>query len=243
MSRLVLATYNVHGCVGRDRRRDPARIARVVRELDADVIALQEIEFEHDGPELLPGLDGYDVHLGATLRRRAGHYGNALLVRHAVRSVQRHDLSHGRREARGALDVVLDLALDGRRVELRVLATHLGLSPRERRGQVERLLRELEHGEHRDCAHTALLGDFNEWRAGARALRSIERTFGRAPRAASWPSRRPILALDRIWVRPHGALLELAVHDSALARSASDHLPVRALIDCASWPGSPPERA
>jgi endonuclease/exonuclease/phosphatase family metal-dependent hydrolase len=72
------------------------------------------------------------------------------------------------------------------------------------------------------------MGDINEWFPPSPGLRSMNRHLGPTPALPSFPSRLPVLALDRIWVRPRGALVALAVHRSALARIASDHLPVRA---------------
>lgn len=83
---------------------------------------------------------------------------------------------------------------------------------------------------------TLLLGDFNEWRAGsASALALLEPRFGPfGPHRPSFPSRLPFLALDRILGHPHGLVLGPQVHDTVLARVASDHLPIRARIDLAA---------
>ena len=76
---------------------------------------------------------------------------------------------------------------------------------------------------------TILLGDLNEWRRrGRSALRGLEPMFGVAPPILSFPSRRPIFALDRILGWPDGFIADLAVHDSPLARQSSDHLPLTA---------------
>jgi endonuclease/exonuclease/phosphatase family metal-dependent hydrolase len=78
-------------------------------------------------------------------------------------------------------------------------------------------------------------GDFNEWLPGSRSLRGLDRHFGVTPRFRTFPSRRPALALDRIWVHPPDALTDVAVHTTPLSRVASDHLPIRARI---TWPDS-----
>ena len=88
---------------------------------------------------------------------------------------------------------------------------------------------------------TILLGDFNEWRRrGRSALRGLEPTFGVAPSILSFPSRRPIFALDRILGWPEGLITDLAVHDTPLARRSSDHLPLTAKVNLAS--ATPAER-
>jgi len=224
-ARVVVATYNIHGCVGRDGNFDPARILDVLRELDADVIALQELrwrseEARHVLAEFGESL-GFRALTGPTLMRDDGHYGNALLTRFDVRDVSRMDLSVPGREPRGALDVQLDVGGS----PLRVIATHLGLRPAERRVQMHRLLaRANKHA----AMPLVLMGDLNEWFLWGRPLRWLKRHFGDAPAPATFPSGFPLLALDRIWCSPAGLLGKVTVHTSPRAKIASDHLPVRA---------------
>ncbi len=226
-ARLVAATYNVHGCIGGDGRRDRARTQAVLRELDADVIAVQELEWRPEAAlhmlETFAQQMGYTAIAGPTLLRADGHYGNALLTRLAVRQVKRLDLSVPGREPRGAIDAVLETE----RGAVRVLATHLGLRAGERRKQMQRLLAELAGG----SMPNVLMGDLNEWFLWGRPLRWLRAHFGRAPAPATFPARYPVLALDRIWVEPVGMLREIRVHRSALARSASDHLPLRGVLE------------
>jgi endonuclease/exonuclease/phosphatase family metal-dependent hydrolase len=220
----TVASYNVHRCIGTDRRHDPARIARVLRELDADVIGLQEVDSQFHGR--FDQLDYLARATGMLAVRGPAAFGNGVLSRRPVLTVRRIDLSVGPREPRGLLD--LDLA-DG----VRVLVTHLGLRGADRRVQATRILELL--GE--DCeAATVLLGDFNEWFRPGRVLRHLHVRLGRTPAAATFPSWRPFFALDRIWVQPRVALAHVGAHRSGLARVASDHLPVRAVIE---WPAAP----
>jgi len=225
--RLAVATYNVHRCVGRDGRYDPARTCSVIRELDADVVALQELEWQPEAALHL--LDefaqrtGYTPVAGPTLFRADGHYGNAVLTRLAVRRINRLDLTVPGREARGAIDVALETAVGA----MRVLATHLGLRAGERRAQTQRLLAELE----KRSMPAVLMGDLNEWFLWGRPLRRLRAHFGKTPAPATFPARWPVLALDRIWVEPARMLRDVRAHRSALAQAASDHLPLRAVID------------
>jgi endonuclease/exonuclease/phosphatase family metal-dependent hydrolase len=224
---VTVATYNIHRCVGRDRRFDPQRILDVLKSLDADVIALQEILWEpHDALHLLHHFAAqlkYRAIAGPTLLRRDGHYGNALLTRLDVQSVRHIDLSVGRHEMRGAIDAVLTGA-DG---SLRVVATHLGLWPSERRKQMRRLLAMLAG----DTAHpVVLMGDLNEWFLWGRPLRWLRAYFGHTPSPATYPARFPMFALDRIWTKPASELFCVERVDNEATRSASDHLPVRAVI-------------
>jgi endonuclease/exonuclease/phosphatase family metal-dependent hydrolase len=225
---IVVASYNVHRCVGTDGREDPSRIAAVVREIGADVVGLQEIESrdERTAPTQLDALSretGFCAVAGAARHHAAGGFGNALLTRLPIAAVRRVDLSVPKREPRGLLDVELDW--EGERV--RVLTTHLGLSGAERRVQILSVLGELHLERER---LTVLCGDFNEWLPGGRPLRALERRFARRRSPRTFPSWRPLFALDRIWVEPLDALATLRRHATRLARTASDHLPIVATI-------------
>lgn len=225
--RYTFATYNVHRCIGNDGRFDPERIAAVLRELKADIIALQELETRHEGGlqllELMSRATGLAAVAGPNILRDTGHFGNALLARAEVLAVRRADLSYGLNEPRDAIGVELNMA--GR--ALQVHATHLGLTPQERRYQIKRLLELMATGP----ARLALLGDINEWLPWARPLRWLHRRLGRAPALPTFPAALPLFALDRIWMNPREDLLDIAVHNSYLARTASDHLPLKALVE------------
>ncbi len=114
MRTVVVCSWNVHECVGRDGQRDPGRVATVMRGIDADVFALQEVHSDQraggplDQARFLADALGLDAVPGPTLDRRGGRYGNLLLTRLPLGTVRRHDLSVAGREARGALEVVLE---------------------------------------------------------------------------------------------------------------------------------------
>jgi endonuclease/exonuclease/phosphatase family metal-dependent hydrolase len=163
---------------------------------------------------------------GPTLLEQTGHYGNAVLTRLPIGAVHRVDLSVPRREPRGALDLLLEAP----HCALRVIATHLGLAPAERRRQIRRILDLLAPVRPEPVV---LMGDLNEWFLWGRPLRWLRAHFGRAPAPPTFPARRPILALDRIWIEPRGLRERLTVHSTARARAASDHLPLRMAI---AWP-------
>jgi endonuclease/exonuclease/phosphatase family metal-dependent hydrolase len=225
---LRVATYNVHRCVGRDGRFDPDRVARVLGELAADVVALQELQWRSS--DALHLLDRFAAELGQrpipgpTLLRPDGHYGNALLTRLPVDTVRMLDLTVPGHEPRGAIDALLSTT----RGVLRVVTTHLGLMPGERRLQLRRLLAHLEEGPQQP---TVLMGDINEWFLWGRPLRWLHKRFGHTPAPATFPACRPLFALDRIWIWPRDRLRRVLTHDSQNAREASDHLPLVAQID------------
>ena len=218
---LRIASYNVHGCSGTDGKKDAQRIVQVIDELGCDTVGLQEVDYRLDyiarklGMQAIPGL---------TLARHDGPFGNALLTRRKVLDVRRLGFTYSRREPRNALDV--DLEVNGETV--RVIVTHLGLWPAERRYQVKKILEMIRATPSYE--RVIVLGDINEWLPLGRPLRWMNALFGRCPAERSFPSRWPMVALDRVWVRPRHALLALKAHRTPLAELASDHLPVKAII-------------
>lgn len=229
--RVAIASYNLHSCVGLDRKCSPARVAEVLRELDCDIYALQEVDNQPGDHEESMQLEYLSRSMamaavpGMRLVKHTGEYGNAILTRLPIMSVRRHDLSYSRAEPRGAVDVELDLG--GR--PLRVIATHLGLRRRERRFQWRRLMVAIAEGSL--DAPLIVLGDMNEWYRGAITLREAHLAFGEPPAPVGFPSFAPFLALTRIWVRPHAAIESITAHRSDLTRKASDHLPLKAVLD------------
>ena len=222
----VIVSYNTHGAVGMDRRFAPERIARVLAEIDADVIALQELTLRANGFEMLDYLQretGFHAIAGPTIRNADREFGNGLLTRFPIVSVAHVKLDIARREPRGAIDAVVDC--NG--APLRVIATHLGLRPSERRVQVRQLLDTVRAGPEMP---TVLLGDLNEWFLHGRPLRWLRDHFGESPAHATFPSPMPLLALDRIWSSPAAMLRRVRAHRSKLARRASDHLPLVAKL-------------
>jgi endonuclease/exonuclease/phosphatase family metal-dependent hydrolase len=225
----TVASYNVHQCVGLDGRLDIKRIAHVLSELDTHLIGLQEVGTHPQGMhslsqmEYLADATGLHAIAGPTIERQTGPYGNVLLTGWRVLGSRLLDLSVPGREPRGAIDAELDIA--GQRV--RVIVTHLGLRAAERRYQVRRLLAALSEGQHR---FIVVLGDINEWILRSRPLRWFHARFGKPPAPRTFPSWLPLFALDRVWVLPREALLDIRTHATAITRIASDHLPVRAVI-------------
>ncbi|MDT8310294.1 MAG: endonuclease/exonuclease/phosphatase family protein [Methylophaga sp.] len=225
---LRIASFNIHACIGSDGRFDPARIAAVIREIDADVLALQEVEHhlinEEDLLDYLARSTGYQAVAGPTLMRETRHYGNALLTRLPIINSQSRDISVSPYEPRAVIEA--QLAADEK--TLTVMATHLGLWPAERRMQVRQLLSLLAL---QTADITLLLGDLNEWFLWGRPLRWLHKFFRRSRHILTFPAYFPLFSLDRIWVTPEHALLAQHSHRSQLSRIASDHLPIIAEIN------------
>jgi len=224
-----VASYNIHRCVGIDWRRNLARTARVIKELDAGIVGLQEVDSQLPGREALCQLEyladatGLRAIPGPTVLRHDGNYGNVLLTRYPILEVHHVDLRVPGREPRGAIDA--DLSVEGKKI--RVILTHLGLGAQERLYQLKRLLITLTD---RHCDAVIVLGDINEWLPTSHPLRWLRSHFGKSPAPRTFPSLFPMLRLDRILVRPRKALVKVRAHNTLLARMASDHLPLKATI-------------
>jgi endonuclease/exonuclease/phosphatase family metal-dependent hydrolase len=230
-----VVTYNVHACVGIDRRYEPARIAAVLREINADIACLQEVDARRaigqhaDQAAYLAAATGRQVILGAGNRNHHGRFANAILTRYPVIATRAIDLAVSDYEPRAALDV--DLVI-GDRV-LRVLATHFGLHAGERRLQANRLVAALDEASPpiRRAAHAVLLvGDLNEWRGRNGGIRALDRCLGPSATLGTFPSWMPVLPLDRIYADGPAVLRDVRVYRSPLARLASDHLPLVATL-------------
>ena len=228
---ITVASYNIHKCIGVDKRFDPSRVADVIAELDADIVALQEADRRFGRRIGLLDMTAIERRTGLRMvpisSAPGGHgwHGNALLIRVGrVAAVRRLALPGG--EPRGAVMVDLDLPM-GR---LRLVAAHLGLLKRHREGQAAAILAALSEGTD---APSVVIGDLNEWRLGRRSsLCLLEKSFGESgPVVPTFPSRLPMLPLDRILVNRRGLIQAVEVHNTALARIASDHLPLSATLN------------
>lgn len=222
MVQVQFVSYNVHGCVGWDGRFDPGRAADVLAEVGGDIIALQEVPtLERGGDAFVRNVcaaTGLEAIVGAELLSHFAHYGNALLTRFPAKRRSTLELAIDGREPRGAISADVDCGP----VALNVIATHLGLSPAERRQQIKRILPVVT----RQACPVALLGDINEWFTWGRPLRWLHAHFGRPPAPRSFPSLSPAFRLDRVWLSRPSVITSVRAHVSALARAASDHLPV-----------------
>ena len=230
-----VVSYNTHKSVGVDGKSSPARIVEVLREIDADIIGLQEVlsipnaSEELDQAKYFASQLGYHYTLGETRKLRGGIYGNVILTRVPVHSSKNYDISvRWRKERRGCLRA--DLQYQPERF-LHIFNVHLGTDYFERRRQAKSLVHKaILHNEELQGARI-IMGDFNEWWLWGHPLRAIKGIFGHTPALPTFPSFRPVLALDRIWIRPTGRLKSIAVHRTRLSAKASDHLPLKAVVE------------
>ena len=228
--RLKFASYNIHKAVGTDGRRDADRIITVLREIDADIIALQEVDrrigqrasvLERAALDDTPWKP-VDV---ARRPRSLGWHGNALLVRRTFRVLDTHPLDLPTLEPRGAACADVEVG----EVRIRVAGMHLDLSGLRRRDQIKAVLRHI--AQCTPPCPAVLLGDFNQWGNQTGAMKEFADGWHVLDTGRSFPSRRPIARLDRIVTSAEWGCLEQHVHHSSMAAQASDHLPIVAELE------------
>lgn len=231
-----VATYNIHKCRGMDWKVNPERIAAVLREIDADAIALQEVLKSQ--AELLSRETGFALEFGTARQLHGCDYGNAILSRGRVLSSAVFDLSVSGREPRSCLRVDWE---NGIHVPVQLFAVHLGTSFFERRKQAAKLLSPEVLGTPNPSLPRIVLGDFNEWTRGltTNMLRQhlessdVKLHLGRS---RTYPGVTPFLHLDHIYHDSALRLLNLYLHRTKAALLASDHLPLVADFASAELP-------
>lgn len=225
---IKVASYNMHKGVGGDRRCDPSRIMDVLCELDADIVALQEVDRRFGArqrilPASLIDEKGDWRVAGAGMRAASmGWHGNALLVRRSAQVKACAAIHLPSLEPRGAVSA--DVAIDG--PPIRVVGMHLDLSGLWRRRQAAAILAHVG-----DALPSVLMGDLNEWSSQSGCLRDFGRDHAFADTGPSFHAKRPVGRLDRIMVSRGLRIVDCGVLASATARKASDHLPIWATIE------------
>lgn len=231
---LRVVTYNVHRCRGMDGRTRPGRIVDVLREVEADVIALQEVVSRDDGTaeknqaRFIAESLGLNYLLGENRKLRGAAYGNVVLSRLPIRVVKNHDLSIEGYERRGCLHI--DVAVEDAVVH--VFNVHLGTDFLERRHQGRRLADVEILRQAGLTGPRLLLGDFNEWTPGLTTrllgshLKSVD-ILKHLRRRRTYPGVLPFLMhLDHIYHDDTLELQALKLHRTRRALLASDHLPL-----------------
>ncbi len=235
---LRFVTYNVHGCSGMDGRVSPRRIARVLRALSPDVVALQELDLgrrrsrAEDQASIIARELGMHVVFCPTVTIGEEHYGHALLSRWPVEIVRRAFLpTDGKswwQEPRAALWARINLCGE----PTNIITTHLGLGPNERLLQMKALLSEEWIGGISAGEGVILCGDFNlspgsaPYLLAAAKLRDAQagRRGGRP--LSTFTSARPVMRIDHLFVSRHFEPRGVIVPRNSLTRLASDHLPL-----------------
>lgn len=233
MKLIRVATYNIHKCQGMDGRVKPERVARVLEEINADVIALQEVlsipdrRETDDQARFLAQALGMDYRHAEARRLHGGVYGNALLTRFPLDCHENLDITHHGREERTVQRA--DLRIDGH--HLHVFNLHLGTGFFERRFQARALM------DHRILRSDGLrgerivMGDLNEWTRGLvthTLTQELRRVDLEVPllRRRTFPGLLPFLHLDYIYYEHTLRARDAFFHVSRMALMASDHLPL-----------------
>ncbi len=227
--KLRIATYNIHRCRGLDGRTNPTRIAEVIRAIDADVVALQEVIGA--GPtsaghaEELGAMLGMGWAMAPTRHLRGSLFGNVVLSRLPIRHHSQYDLSWKTCEPRGCQRV--DIAVGEETLHL--YNVHLGTAVFERRYQASRLISMLH--DKRVGTPKIVLGDFNEWLRGRATAVLSERLMSvdlraHLKRRRTYPGVFPVLHLDHIYYDGKVEVTHVELPRTRLALIASDHLPL-----------------
>lgn len=230
-------TYNVHGCVGGDRKLDVGRIAAVIAREEPDVVALQELDVNRSRSERVDQAAaiaerlGMNHHFNQAFRVQDEQYGDAILSALPMRLVKSAPLPRPARmtalEMRGALWVEVKTPSG----PLQVINTHLGLLPNEHKIQVAALLSKEWTGGDDYKAPGILIGDFNAtsryaaYKRLSTAFRDLQTGHG-VGTAPTFPARHPVIRIDHMFATPGVKALDCWTPNGLLARVASDHLPL-----------------
>lgn len=237
-NRFRVLSYNIHSCVGTDRKLDPARIAEVIASCEPDIVGLQEVDVGRqrtgsvDQSDTIASILKVDALFHPAVHKAEEKYGDAILTSLPMRTRKTDGLpSIG--EPRGAAWAEILIG----NITVHVFNTHLGLRRRERMRQVGALLGSgwLNHPDCRN-GNRILMGDFNAvpasrgYRQLAHAMPDAWKQAGKRPRA-TFPSRQPLLRLDHVFLSGNITATNVHVVSTPLSRIASDHLPVVADVE------------
>ena len=233
--RFRIASYNTHKCRGIHGGISPDRVIRVIQELEADILCLQEIVDAKGGTgkfdqarKISEAFPEFNVAFGKTRPLRGGRYGNMLLTRFPILNARTHDITKSRREERGVLQCKIEV---GRGHTVNVFNVHLGTGYMERRRQIEVLIGPSILAQPKLHGPRIVIGDFNEWTRGL-TTRLLQQSFlSHRPRrnlhhAPTFPGMLPILSLDHCYFEEPLEMESTKIWRSRRALIASDHLPL-----------------
>jgi endonuclease/exonuclease/phosphatase family metal-dependent hydrolase len=226
---MKILCFNIHG--GRDlgEDRDLTRIRTVMDEHGVDIGVFQEVETRPsrggmEGDIAALAGPGRPYHAFSTsLTEGAGWYGNLMVSRHPIIRVFNHNLDTASHlEPRSAIDALVQSAVG----KIRIIGTHLSLKPSERWKEANNLLNLIDSIEEKDHSPVFLMGDINEWRGTSRLLRHLNTIMTPVHTGRTFPSRAPVLRLDRLWHDAKNLKDSARALKNAEARRLSDHLPL-----------------
>jgi endonuclease/exonuclease/phosphatase family metal-dependent hydrolase len=230
-----IASYNTHKCRGIHGTISPDRVIRVIEELDADILCLQEIVDAAGGTgkfdqvqHISEAFPNWNVAFGETRPLHGGRYGNMLMTRFPIVETRTHDITKSTREERGVLQCSIELA---KGAVVNVFNVHLGTGYMERRKQIEVLIGSKILAQPDLRGPRIVIGDFNEWTRGL-TTRLLQQNFQshrpiRNRRSArTYPGVLPILSLDHCYYEAPLEMESTNIWRSRKALIASDHLPL-----------------
>lgn len=246
MTQLTIATYNIHKGYSQFNRRFVLHELRErLRELNADIVFLQEVKGADRRSKLRQQLDGpHPQHeflaqeswlhhaYGKNSVYESGHHGNAILSRYPILKWDNQDISAHRFESRGVLHC--EMEIPGSKTVLHCLSVHLGLFANGRERQMKDLVARVQR-EVPDDAPLIIAGDFNDWRNHASRLLArelnLKETFEEkcGKLASSFPCGFPLLKMDRIYVRGLD-VQQVEIHANTPWNKISDHAALSATL-------------
>jgi endonuclease/exonuclease/phosphatase family metal-dependent hydrolase len=247
---LRLMTWNVHRCVGVDKRLDVERCARVIAACRPDIVALQELDVGRkrtggvDQAHRLAQILNMTSRFNAAMTVEEERYGDAILTPLPERLVRAGPLPGYPRikalEPRGAVWIAVDIG-GGR--ELQVINTHLGLVPQEQRRQARALVADWL-ADDAFAAPAVLLGDFNAgprsetYRILAATMKDAQAGRKTAP-VSTFPSGFPFMRIDHVFLSRGLKVTRVESPFDPQSRAASDHLPLIVEIETPAGAGTP----
>jgi endonuclease/exonuclease/phosphatase family metal-dependent hydrolase len=243
-NRFTVMSMNVHkGLSPLYRYSTIYQLRQNMRSQHPDLLFLQELQQEHRGRirrfgqwplmELTHFLSEdfwHYWHYGKNVEYPKGHHGNAILSKHPLIKGHNYDISAYRFERRGLLHSITQL--EGISKPIHCFCVHLALFERGRERQLEEIIRYVD--ELAQDGPTIVAGDFNDWRnrisgpMRAAGFNEVFEVLTGTP-AKTFPSIKPILAMDRIYVRG------LKIHSAQILyewMGLSDHLGITAELEC-----------
>jgi endonuclease/exonuclease/phosphatase family metal-dependent hydrolase len=229
---LRILTYNIHRCIGEDRKISPERISTVIADHQPDIVALQEVDCGQMRPTLYDQAaliaESLNFHEVWIERERCG---NAILSRYPMKRVKAGGLHKPRRWHNLARRGALWVEVEAFGIRFQIINTHLGLTPASRLNQAK-ILTGPEWLNSPDCRPPVILcGDFNTqpgstvFKLLEEGLMIVEKPKGNGQNENTWPSFHPIVSFDHILISGDLAVKAVRMRGDEVVRMASDHLP------------------
>lgn len=229
MSRLRFLCFNIHGGRSMDGKRDLRRVNALLDEYDIDIGVFQEMETRQTcggrpgDVDLLAGTERPYRLPGKSMVEAEGWYGNLIVSRYPILRSHVHNLeTKPSYEPRCAVDALIETPQG----KIRVIGTHLSLSPLERLSETRNLIRLVDQVEEAEKNPLFFMGDLNEWRSNSKLLKHLNELFIPLPCKATFPSFYPLLKLDRAWHDTPLLNVMATTLSNKRIRPLSDHLPV-----------------